>query len=267
MTSNSKLQRGSWSATIGDDVLSCLDRGIEISNALVLNARVAEQYWALWEALNKRLEPNRPLRKAAEWAAPAGFGVLRRSLGESAILAALRVSDNPSSTSLSACVLAGLLHNENVTKVLTSETWFTRKGLTSDHLIVQSEVGFQPKRINWFVDRVPAAWGPREFPPDNDELRRARISLKAFRDKRIAHTDSNFAEAAGPTIDDIRAAVRLTKQVALHASLIFLGSTSGAHSKLDETAADMDPLWSYLERGMVAAHDEHELALRGLKRK
>jgi hypothetical protein len=249
------------SSLCSPQVQACLDRGVEIAEAMVRNARQAQQYWALWEALNKRLEPEKALRKAMEWHTPAGFADIRRAVGESAILATLRVSDNPKNNdTLTACLLVGLLRNEPVVEVLNSPQWFGRRGLAAGSLIVRHEVAEQPKRIAWLTDRVPLNWGPKAFPPDQNELALARNALKDIRDKVIAHTDAGHVEF--PTVDEIRSAVRTTTEVARTAALIFLGSTGGVHSSIENAAREYDDFWHFFESGLVATHTVHEEALR-----
>jgi hypothetical protein len=243
-------------------VQACLDRGSAIADAMVRNARQAQQYWALWEALNTRLEPDKPLRQALKWHPPAGFGEIRKALGEAAILATLRVSDNPKNNdALTACLLIGLLHNESVTKVLNAPKWIGRRGLP-DGFIVQYEIAEQPRRIAWLTDRVPLNWGIKSLPPDNNELAAARTTLRDVRNKVIAHTDAGHFDV--PTVDQIRYAVRITAEVARKAALIFLGSTGGVHSDIADATKQYDDFWHFFENGLVAKHAAHEEAVREL---
>jgi hypothetical protein len=258
MSDNSRLDQ---SPLYSPQVQACLNRGAAIAEAMVRNARQAQQYWALWEALNTRLEPDKPLRKALEWHPPAGFAEIRRTLGDAAILATLRVSDNPKNNdALTACLLIGLLHNEDVVEVLNTPAWIGRRCLASDSFIVQFEIAEQPKRIAWLADRVPLKWGTKSFPPDNDELATARATLKDIRDKVIAHTDAGHVDV--PTIEEIRHAVRISAEVARTAALIFLGSTGGLHSGVDEATRQYDDFWHFFENGLVATHTAHENAVR-----
>ena len=242
-------QRATWLAKVGEPARSCVLRGVEVAEAVVANAHQAIRYWAIWESLNARLEPSSPMRSLIEAHDPPGLAPIRQALGEAAILATLRVSDNPKNDGpLSVCLLSGLLHNENVVEVLTSVEWITDGHTSLERMIHEAEYTAQPARIEWIKERVPQGWGKPSWPPENDELNRARNALKTFRDKRIAHTDRDLVDA--PTVDELRQALKITQQVAEMTSLVFLGSTSALHCDSSEWTRQYDGFWHYFERGL-----------------
>ncbi len=232
-----------------------LDRGASITLGVVANAEIARDAWATWEAFNNRLAEGSALSRAAKWHAPEGLGVIRRALAESAILAILRMSDHPKGNdSLSACLLRGLLANDQVVSTLVSEQWIRRDAPNIPEMILDFELSEQPERINWFKRTVPMGWGKSDFGPENRDLENARKSLLTIRHKVIAHSvDGTFD---GPTIDQIRDALAISTKVAMQGSLIFLGHTSVLDSDLDQKTRTNDDVWLYFEAGLVDAHNE-----------
>lgn len=234
-------------------VRGVLDRGVAISEAIVVNARLARQYWAVWEALNNRLEPGRPLPQALAWHAPAGLGIVRRALAESTIMSVLRVSEGPKSDRLSACLLSGLLGNEAVADILVSEEWI-RRGSDVLPEIIRIELEEQPRRIEWFKANVPCGWGRGYAPPSEGNLKETRDSLREVRDTWIAH--SLDREIDRPSYDKIREALRVASEIAEQASLIFLGHTSGLDADPTDSVRLFDQVWELFERGLVSSHEQ-----------
>jgi hypothetical protein len=235
-------------------VREMLGRGVATTQIIVANAMLARQYWALWEALNDRLEPGRPLPEALAWYAPPGLGTVRRALVEATILAGLRVSEGPGEDRQSACVLCSLLWNEDVTKVLVSENWIMHGKAVCAPEIISLELKNQPKRIEWFKSNVPCGWARGDPPPADGKLKETRGSLKDIRDKLIAH--SLEGEIDMPCYDEVREALRVATQIAEKASLIFLGHTSGLDASLVGSVRSSDKLWDLFERGLVSAHQD-----------
>lgn len=230
-----------------------------IVERLVQNARDAQRYWSLWEALNNRLTTGTKLSEALAWHVPKGLGDVRRAMVEAAIHAVLRATENPrGDDSLSACRLTSVLGNEDVLAALTSADWSPNEGSKLPSGLREYEQTQQLIRISWFIDHVPAGWGRGYSPPEKGDLSRLRSALRDVRNRHLAHSVAGRFDA--PLVDDIRAAVALTVEIAQVASLIFLGHTSGLEVDERENVARNDEFWHYFECGLVSAFADWDRA-------
>ncbi len=239
-----------------------LDRGVSITERAVRNIVSARGTWALWEAFNDRLVEGGALSAALEWHGPPGLAEIRVALAETTVLAILRSSENPQNNdSSSLCLLRGLLANDDVVAALSSEAWISHDKQMLP-TILHFERSEQPKRIQWFNDRVPLGWGRGYSGADVADLARTRNSLRQIRDKVIAHSSGSGFDA--PSIDQVRDALTVTCEIGQRASLIFLGHTSGLDTELFERVRAYDDFWHFFERGLTSAHDEWRSSQRTL---
>ncbi len=240
-----------WLAGIPSAERDALERGKTIAKRVVANAREARRYWWVWEGLNERLDGAGPLSQALQWHAPLGLVEIRWALAQSTVMAIMRITDPPKPASATACSLAGLLSNESVVGLVTSDMWLSGRKAGLPGTILAYEREEQPKRIEQFRLTVPLGWARADAMPDDDKLVKARVALKSIRDRSIAHSDLTVGEP--PTIDEVRDALEVSMMVAQLGSLIFLGHSSGLDLVSKPEPRDGD-VWHYFESGMVSAH-------------
>jgi hypothetical protein len=232
-----------------------IQTGVWIAERLVQNARNAQRYWSLWEAINARLAEGSELSVALNWHAPAGVNEVRQALAEAVILAVLRATDHPQSNdSLSACRLRGILANDEVVALLTSSGWSKQKGETLPEGLLEFERTEQVNRISWFGDHVPSGWGRGYAQPEKGDLAKLRPALREIRNSYLAHSVAGDFDR--PTINQVRAAVELTVGIAKVASLIFLGHTSALETDSRQNISKYDEFWHFFERGLVSAFED-----------
>lgn len=249
--SSTQLIHQQWLESIPPEDRKLLERGKNIATQVVANARDARKFWDVWESLNNRLAPEKPLAQALAWYSPRDLGPIRRAVAEATVLAVLRISDHPKSETATACNLAGLLRNERVFELVTHDLWLSGGTLELDSWVLDIEREKQPERISQFLDRVPHGWAKADSLPDDDALHRSRVVLKGMRDKIIAHSD--LSKVSLPKVDEVRQALFTSVEIAQLGSLIFLGTTSGL-DVIDNDATPSGDVWHYFEKGLSSDH-------------
>ena len=238
----------------GPDLVQLLEQGVWITDRMVQNVREAQRFWMLRESLRARLETEARLQAAIKWQYPAGLDTVQWALLKAAVLAVLRVSDRPNrrSDSASACRLCGMLWNEELATALSSMAWVARRTGTGSPLL-EAERFAQQARIAWFRANVPCGWDRGDQRPAEGRLAESRDALREFRNFVVAH--STLDPYHVPTGEEIADAISIARDVALSASLIFLGHTSGLMDGV-ETSTGAEDVWHYLQLGIVSAHQK-----------
>jgi hypothetical protein len=243
--------RAVWLKSLRPAVQDGLQRGETIAHKMVENAKQALASWAVRISFNTRVGPGQKLPLLLESSDLSGVRpgcqIVVSALETSAILAALRISDNAhDNDALTACQLVGLLHNEEIATALCDKSWTNRNGRPETENA--SEVAEQSRRIKWFTDQVPSRWGSKAFPPDSADLMNARSKLKGLRDKHFAHSDGGLTYL--PTYGEVENAIIFSTEVARTASLIFLRWDSQLADPLSDQTVWYDQFWATLENGL-----------------
>lgn len=241
-----------WLGSLPVEDREVLSRGQSIAERMVANIKDAGRFIALREGLRDRLREGSPFANALAWHTPYGIDEVMRSLVSSVTLSILRVSENPSNeASLSACSLAGILCNERITAILTSDHWVGKQE-TVLSFVPEYERQQQPKRIAKFKSLVPCGWSRGDMPPDDNRLAKARDTLRSMRDRAIAHSDSR--QFVVPSLPQVQEAFEISREIVELGSLIFLGTTSGLDSDAINKRMREHSIWNYFEDGLVSAH-------------
>ncbi|MDZ4841181.1 MAG: hypothetical protein SH859_03415 [Hyphomicrobium aestuarii] len=241
-------------AKLPPSIQNTLLRGQQITKRMVANADQALDRWALWEELNEKLVEGSAFAEHVRFADARGLVRIRFLLVEGTVLSTLKVTDHASSNnSLTACLLRGILANDEVVSVLISDEWLASGILPTSSQLLVVERERQPQRLRWFNQRVPMGWSKSDQAPEVFDLKLSRQKLRELRNTSIAHPLESLIDA--PTYDDIRDAVDLSRQVARAASLLFLGHASGLDGEMNKRREVVEDFWNVFERGLSHSNE------------
>jgi hypothetical protein len=232
-----------------------IEKKRELIKRLLQEAQAAYMTWAHWDAINNQLA-NKSTKDALDYFGLYSLGTVRSALARDALLAALRLSDEPAKDKISLCSVAAWLDLDDVAARLSNPQWALDLGHRPR--VAEAAAKKNAKAVDDFRATVLPTWLGNTTPKCS-ELLHLRTVLRDVRDTRIAHFLTR-APKVDPTCEQIGRLLDLTLTLATDLAFVLLGGEVDAKSFKDHAHKEADKLWSMSLKAPRESYDQHRQA-------
>ncbi len=204
-----------------DDECAKLEQARHIAKRVIRDAKQIVHSWAVLSNFQRRIHEDEMVGKWLPIENPSGLIEVIDALYLTAILAFMRMTDNPGTDRQTACSLVGYLENEAVYRAVTDERWLQEIERQLGWAGVPATSRDQSERIGWLLARVPKGWGRDAVEPGCRQLVDARGALRGLRNHRFAHSTPHI-NLDWPSVQELAAIMKFAAELSNTVQAIFL---------------------------------------------